>query len=88
MERFEIEGLQPIGGDFWKVQVSIRTFEDLGERNVAQAANLTVRVRYDHGGDVKGLLQLAVDEAKRCLGLSSAYLQEHSLADLLSEIEL
>ena len=87
MTRFEIESLQPIGGDFWKAKVSVGTPETIEDREFAQWATLTIRFKYHLDGNAEGLLQRALDEARRCLSLSSAYLQDHALPELMAEIE-
>ena len=87
MLKFSIERLQPIGGDLWRAEVIVRTEETLGTREVAQVAALTVRFTIDTSSPVEELLQRAVDEARRCLALSSAYLQDRALPELLAELE-
>lgn len=86
-ERFLIDGLQPIGNNFWKASISIRSPETIEGRGVAQVTTVTVRFKYDHAGDAQGLLQRARDEAQRCLALATDVLRENSLPDLLSELE-
>jgi hypothetical protein len=83
MERFVFEKLQPIGDDFWKAEVVISTPESIDGRNVAQTATLTIRFKCRHDQAVEVLLQTALDEARRCLAGSSAFLQDQALSDLL-----
>ncbi|WP_039390237.1 hypothetical protein [Novosphingobium sp. MBES04] len=87
MERFSIEALQPIGNSVWLAEVVVATAEQIGDIGVAQASRLKVRFKFDIASPVEELLQRAVDEAQRCLALSAAYLQEHTLPELLEEME-
>ncbi|MED5546197.1 MAG: hypothetical protein VYD90_13185 [Pseudomonadota bacterium] len=87
MQRFLIETLQPIGNSIWLAEVIVRTEERLDGVQVGQVSRLKVRFKFDIASPVEVLLRCAVDEARRCLALSSAYLQEHTLPELLEEME-
>lgn len=87
MDNFSIEKLQPIGGKLWLAEVVVKNDETIGDREVAQVATLRVRFTTDPSEPVEVLLQRAVDEARRCLSLSSAYLQDRALPELMAEME-
>ncbi len=88
MDLFNIETLQPIGNGLWMAEVIVKNEETIDGNEVAQVAKLRVRFMFDISGSAESLLQRAVDEARRCLALSSAYLQERDLPELLAEMDL
>ena len=87
MDLFSIESLQPIGGNLWLAEIVVKTEETVDDREVAQVARLKVRFTFDPSAPVEALLQRAVDEARRCLALSSAYLQDRALPELMAEMD-
>lgn len=82
MTTFNIESLQPIGDDFWKAEVKTVLIEPAEGRSFGQWTTQTIRFKYRNDGDVAGLQQLALDEARRCLLAASAALQGRALAEL------
>ncbi len=87
MNSLYVEELQPIGDGLWKAEIVVKNEEDINGIGVAQVSTLRVRFTYDVSDSVEGLLQRALDEARRCLSLSSAYMQEKGLPELFEQLE-
>lgn len=63
-DRYQITGLLPTGHDaIWKADLTVRVPEMIGDINVAQVVNVTVRFYYPHDGSVEGLLDAAHSKA-------------------------
>lgn len=83
MVEFEIISLQPIRArKLWKAEIAVSSPDTIEGVEVGQNAKLTVRFSYEETGSVDGLLEAALEAARKSLSMAVEKLDGRTAQEL------
>ncbi len=86
MNKFELLGLDLLQSNgLWAAKIKVTISDVVDGYTVGQCIIIEPRFKYPNGGSVEGLLEAALDVARRIPNAAADYLSHRSAVDLVAE---